>query len=94
MAKFTVRVELRDADREEYEILYEQMELRGFVDTITDSDGKIYKLPDAEYSYEGNVTREDVLAKAKAAAGMTGTEYSVLVTQSAGRIWFNLRTEW
>ena len=91
MAQFTVRIELRDADREEYEVLYEQMAMRGFTDTVTNTDGTVYQMPDAEYNYRGDATRQEVLALAKGAAAMTGVEYSVLVTESAGRVWFNLK---
>lgn len=91
MAKYTVRIELREAEREDYSVLYEEMEARGFTDTITSSNGVTYQLPDAEYNYEGKATREEVLAMARSAAEETGVEYSVLVTESAGRTWHNLR---
>jgi len=91
MANYTVRIELREAEREDYTVLYEEMEARGFTDTITSNDGITYQLPDAEYNYEGEATRKEVLAMAKSAAEETGVEYSVLVTQSTGRTWHNLR---
>ena len=91
MAQFTVRIELREAEREEYDVLYEEMELRGFTTTITSNDDTTYQLPDAEYNYEGTATRKEVLAMAKAAASETGVDYSILVTQAAGRTWFNLK---
>lgn len=91
MAKFTVRVELRDADREDYSVLYEGMEEQGFTDIITDSNEIAYRLPDAEYNYEGDISRSAVLAKAQKAADATGLRYSVLVTQSAGRTWHGLK---
>jgi len=91
MALFTVRVELREAEREDYAVLHEEMALRGFGDTITGSSGSTYQLPDAEYNYEGKATRAEVLAMAKAAAEETGVEYAVFVTEAAGRTWFNLR---
>lgn len=91
MANYTVRIELREAEREDYTVLYEELEARGFTDTITSDSGVTYQLPDAEYNYEGEATRKEVLAMAKSAAKETGVEYSVLVTQSAGRTWHNLR---
>jgi hypothetical protein len=90
MASFTVRVELTDADWEEYDVLHEQMENRGFSRTITNDSGTEYQLPDAEYNFEGNKTRSEVLALAKAASAETGKRHKILVTESKGRTWFQL----
>jgi hypothetical protein len=93
VAKFTVRIELHDVhdNAEEYEILHQSMETSGFSRTITDSkSGTIYKLPRAEYNAIGNYTREKVMAVAKAATKKTGRDFSVLVTPSPGRYWYNL----
>ena len=90
MASFTTRVVLIDADRDEYEDLHEYMHGAGFSKTIKGQDGDVYKLPDAEYDYQGEVTLADVLAKAKAAAAKTGLTYRILVTELRGRTWANL----
>ncbi|HVU58834.1 MAG TPA: hypothetical protein VHD83_27425 [Puia sp.] len=95
MAKFTTRVELHGAYEEsDYEILHQAMEKVGFIRTIMDTDTKIvYKLPPAEYNAIGNFTREQVLQAAKTAAKKTKKKFSVIVTPSTGRIWYNLEEE-
>lgn len=40
MASFTVRVELHDADEDDYATLHDAMEARGFARTIKGPDGK------------------------------------------------------
>ncbi|HVB16639.1 MAG TPA: hypothetical protein VNF04_08915 [Stellaceae bacterium] len=90
MAIFTTRVELHGADEDDYETLHAEMKARRFTQTISAS-GKTYQLPTAEYNYRGNVTKHDVLNKAKAAASKTNRTYSILVTQSNGRTWTGLR---
>ncbi|WP_146093376.1 DUF2622 domain-containing protein [Xanthomonas pisi] len=90
MPSFTTRVVLNDAEWEEYEELYEYMAAEGFAKTITSGQVVTYKLPDAEYDYRGNLTKENVLKKARSAAQRTGKRHSVLVTESVGRTWDNL----
>jgi hypothetical protein len=87
MAKFTTRVELHGAKDDGYQTLHSEMKDRGFTRIIEGSDGTVYKLPTAEYDYQGPVTRKDVLAKARAAAKATGRSYWILVTESVGRTW-------
>lgn len=90
MPSFTTRMVLADGEWEDYEVLYEYMEQQGFSKTLTFNSGVTYKLPDAEYNYVGSVTRDEVLAKAKAAAERTGKKFSVLITESNGRTGFAL----
>lgn len=91
MPKFTVRVELHGGTQDDYETLHEAMEETGFSRQIASSDGKTYYLPWAEYSREGSLTRDRVLATAKDAAAQTGRNYAILVTESAGRTWHALK---
>ncbi|ELI5391002.1 type V toxin-antitoxin system endoribonuclease antitoxin GhoS [Vibrio parahaemolyticus] len=91
MASFTVRIVLHDADWEDYNKLYEEMNKEGFSDEISSNDGTAYELPDGEYTISGNLTKSDVLSKAKNAASKTGEKYAVLVTQSSGRTWYGLK---
>lgn len=90
MAQFTTRVELHKANSDDYDTLHEAMEGEGFSRTITSDDNIAYHLPEAEYDYEGNTTRSAVLNKAKAAAGKTKKEFSILVTEAKGRTWNGL----
>jgi hypothetical protein len=93
MASFTVRVELHDNPTwGDYDTLHEAMEAEGFSRTIKNSDtGVEYRLPHAEYNFVGSYTRSQVLEKAKRAAAKTGNEFSILVTESNGRAWWNLK---
>lgn len=92
MPSFTTRVELHDAGAEEYERLHEEMEACGFSRTITSTaDGVTYHLPDAEYDIGGDLTKSQVLGRAREAASQVVRSFSVLVTQSNGRTWHGLR---
>lgn len=90
MARFTTRVELHNADEDDYEQLHAAMEREGFSRTIVSGDGTTYHLPTAEYDRQGNLTRDEVLESAKRSANKTGCSYAVLVTQSNGRTWQGL----
>ncbi|WP_250538795.1 MULTISPECIES: hypothetical protein [unclassified Caballeronia] len=90
MARFIVRVELHNANWNEYQLLHAAMTLHGLGRQITSSDGVRYDLPPAEYYGDLNMTRADVLARVKIAAGSVKPAYSVLVTESIASDWFNL----
>lgn len=90
MSKYTTRVQLIDADSDDYDTLYEEMEKEGFSKAITNGDGVKYDLPDAEYNIDSTLDSSTILNKAKIAAEKTGNNYRVLVTKSAGRKWYNL----
>ncbi|MDM1071081.1 type V toxin-antitoxin system endoribonuclease antitoxin GhoS [Empedobacter brevis] len=91
MAEFITRVELTDANSDDYSTLHEEMDNEGFTKTIKDGNGIEYKLPDATYSYVSSVlNKSDVLQKAKKAASKTNKSYKILVTQSAGSTWIYL----
>lgn len=91
MASFTTRVELHDADSDDYEELHKYMEKEGFERFIISDDGKTYHLPTAEYNFTSSaVKRAQVLDKAKSAAAKTNKKFAVLVTESAGRTWYGL----
>lgn len=91
MASFTTRVELHDAVyTSDYDTLHAAMAAEGFIRTITSDEGTTYNLPTAEYNKVGTYTRDQVLESAKRAAAKTGRKYSILVTESNGRKWYNL----
>ncbi|WP_434033704.1 hypothetical protein [Cupriavidus sp. a3] len=91
MAMFIVRLVLQDADWDDYtDVLHPAMEKQGFSKTITSDGGKTYKLPDAEYYINVDLTRQQVRERAVAAAGVTKVKFRVLVTEAAGISWHNL----
>lgn len=96
MANFTVRVELHDAENGDYyDRLHEEMEARGFVRWIKDSndDAKL-RLPTAEYNLRNTgKTKGEVLTLAQEAADAVKPKPkpSIVVTKSAGRTWSGLK---
>lgn len=88
MAKFTTRVELESANDEDYNALDAVMEQNGFTRTLASPDGKTYRLPTAEYNYDGDATALDVCNRARAAAAAAGkTNVLILVTEAVDRAW-------
>lgn len=90
MGKFTVRVELHQADYSDYVELHKFMEEVGYKRVIQGDSGRWFELPPAEYYGEGNVTAEGALEYAKRAAERTGRTFGVLVTEGETRAWWNL----
>ena len=90
MPAFTTRVELHAATYSDYETLHAAMARRGFSRLITSDDGATYQLPTAEYNRAGDLTAQQVLEAAKAAASETGKSFAVLVTESSRRMWYGL----
>ncbi len=90
MSNFTTRIELHDATWSDYDKLHAEMIAQGFRNTIRSDDGVTYALPPAEYNFEGNLTRAQVVERAKAAASKTNRKYAALVTESNGRTWHGL----
>ncbi|WP_333610136.1 hypothetical protein [Pantoea piersonii] len=87
MTNYTVRVELHDADSDDYDSLHNEMHKRGFRKTIR-IDDETWELPTAEYSYIADGTsRASVLAKAEVAANKVKPkpQPSILVTASDRR---------
>lgn len=93
MARFTVRVQLRDVEEGDsaYETLHEEMGKKGFSRTIS-SDDTTYHLPTGSYNYVGERSIDDVLSRAKSAADKTGNESRIIVTEGT-RKWSGLETE-
>ncbi len=93
MPRFTTRVQLYgDPEWGDYESLHSAMKRKGFTQTIKADDGVEYYLPHAEYNREANVTGDEVLQDAREAAASVWDDFCVLVTESAGRTWHNLKT--
>ncbi|HDS4354347.1 DUF2622 domain-containing protein [Enterobacter roggenkampii] len=91
MARFTVRVELRNSKDADYDELHKLMEANGFSRTIKLDSGKIYFLPNAEYNYESSTRdKESVANLADSVASQVRAKPKILVTQSAGRYVLNL----
>lgn len=93
MTDYTVRIELHDADEDDYDRLHKLMEKKGFVRWVESRSGARKKLPTAEYNLPGTtLKRSEVLDRAKEAAANVKPKPKpwVLVTESAGRTWSGL----
>jgi len=92
MARFTVRVELRDPHESDYLELHKIMELKGFSRTLTtNTSGVVYQLPVGEYAYESETMDNEAVGKlVEAIAEKIRPNPMILVTQSAGRYVLNL----
>lgn len=82
MAYFLTRIELHNADSDDYETLHEAMEEKGFKRTVRSTDGAVYHLPDAEYLAIGDFAVKDVIEVAKHAASATGNTFGIIVSES------------
>ena len=90
MAWFITRVELHDANYQDYTALHVYMAAEGYTTTIRASDGKTYQLPPAEYHLDGACTRAQALEKAKCAVQRTLKGFAIVVSESAGATWVGL----
>lgn len=91
MAQFTVRIELHQAQWDDYETLHGAMERQGFSRQITSDTGNCYDMPWAEYNGTAALTSMQVLDAAQVAANSTGKKNAILVTEAASRAWRGLR---
>ena len=89
MPDFAIRIEVHGAEWEDYDALRVEMEAEGFAAVVRGRAGA-YALPTGQYARAGELTRAQVLTRARRAAGRTGCDCAVLVTESAGRAWWGL----
>jgi hypothetical protein len=97
MAKFMTRIELHDADSNDYETLHLEMQKKGFDKTIKDNVNKEYHLPNGEYYFnkpiQVHLTKDDyeiVLEKAISAAEKTKKEFSIITSRTDVINWYKL----
>lgn len=80
MANYLARVELHNANYQDYETLHQSMANRGFSRTIASDGGKRYKLPTGTYVAAGtNANLQAAYNAAVAAAQETGKQFWVIV---------------
>ncbi|CNH50935.1 phage protein [Yersinia massiliensis] len=91
MAKFTVRVELRDSEDADYDDLHKKMETKGFSRTVIITESGVKKLlPSAEYSYKSDTkSTSDVGELAESIAEKVKKNPKIMVTKSAGHYYAN-----
>ena len=91
MKSYTVRIELQNSVLGDYEPLHAAMESAGFRKFIISDQGTKYKLPNGEYNISGNFDRATILSLSKNAVTTTNKNAEILVTESSGRTWANLK---
>lgn len=79
--RFVARVELHDAGPEEYGILHDEMEARGYTKIIS-AGGVIYNLPTGTYITGTVGSKDEALAAARGAANATGNTSSIVIVQT------------
>jgi hypothetical protein len=93
MSNFTIRILVHEDNSSSADELNKAMEVYGFKRKISSDSGNVYILPPGEFSYSGDIDRKTLLEKVKASVGQIGKRYSVLITESKGRTWYNLTSE-
>jgi len=91
MSMFTIRVELHDANWQQYVDMAKDLATKGITDVIVGDNGTSYKMPPAEYHYSGTALIGQVLESVKASAAKTGKRYGVLVTEATRISWEGLQ---
>ena len=83
MARFVVRVELYTVDEDDYEPLHAAMNTRGFArQAPRNVAGEELHPPAAEYFIECDLSGDEIMDSAEAAARETGQFYSILVSET------------
>jgi Endoribonuclease GhoS len=90
MSIFTIRVELHGANYNDYQTLHAAMQQAGFSRTIKGDNGRVYHLPEAEYTISTVANAESVRTLASGAAQRTGKQFAVLVTTAGEIAWVGL----
>ena len=92
MANYIARVELHAATDDDYEVLHDAMEHRGYARTIMGSDNRTYHLPTGTYVMrDAMCSLEEALNRAAAAAKETGKTSSIIVTDWNAARWIGLK---
>lgn len=86
MAYFMTRVELHDANAQDYDQLHAAMEDKGFSRLIETREGQWFQLPPAQYHLSSSLSLEQVLESAKKAVATTRKRYGICVTEAVSSI--------
>lgn len=91
MQTFLVRVEVHGLPLSSYPAFHQRMAESGFFRTIWGTNGKLYQLPNATYSFVGNHTDEQVLDVAVALALLVDQQPEVIVARASRCVWKGLK---
>lgn len=84
MGLFMIRVELHNASSQDYAQLAKNLANIGIVDIITSHDGRTFRLPPAEYCYEGQSTLQGIYNSTHTVASQMVSRFAVVVTEVGG----------
>ncbi|MDB5201779.1 MAG: hypothetical protein JWQ27_1188 [Ferruginibacter sp.] len=87
MAKYTIRIELREAEPNDYTLLEAGMLTEGFRSTIGSTDGGIFKLPFGTYNMETPAGIDEVYKLAEKVANSTEKGNWVIISEAINRRW-------
>jgi len=91
VAKYIARVELHDANGDDYETLHDSMANRGYGRTIVGDNGSTYQLPTGTYvTPETDATLVTAHNAAKEAADETGKSSAIIVASYVSARWSGL----
>lgn len=87
MPKYTTRIDLRDADKEDYERLSTAMIQEGFSLNLRSEDDSIFVLPTGTFNRESPEAIKEVFRLAEKAANSTGKKNGIVVSEAINRMW-------
>jgi hypothetical protein len=90
MSSFNTRIELHQANYQDYVNLHSYMAQEGYTTTIRGDDGATYHLPTAEYNLVANCTIAEALDKAQRAAQKTRKRFAAVVSEYTSCSWVGL----
>ena len=90
MSAFNTRIELHDANYQDYEDLHSNKAQEGYKTSIRSDNGTTYHLPTAEYNLIADCTRDEAIEKTKRAAQKTGKRFAAVVSEYTGCSWVGL----
>lgn len=91
MRKFTVRIEFGRNNGENTKRLCALISDEGFSSHITSDQGGVFQLPEGEFNFSGDIDKKVILERLKLLTAQIDNDCHILITESKGRIWHNLK---
>ena len=88
--KYAVRVELNSGSMNDFNLLHQAMDNKGFSKIITSDDGRDYYLPKATYLINTTSNRSRVLEAVKSAVSITRKTAEIIVFEYSSSSWSGL----
>lgn len=93
MIRFMIRIDLQDAEADEYDHIHARLESAGLTKILEPRRNARYFLPRGQYIYSSNDAGDDamsVMSNIKALVGETDRKLSVIVCQFSWSAWSGL----